>query len=286
MKKVLITGANSYIGTNVEKWLLKEPDKYHVETLDMKDPNWVNFDFSKFDVVFHVAGIAHVSAKKKLAPLYFKVNRDLAIDTAIKAKKSGIKQFIFMSSMIIYGKDNPIGKFEHVDIKKYKPINAYGQSKLEADMEIQKLNNENFITSIIRTPVVYGKGSKGNFSKLQKLALKLPIIPNIKNQRSMIFIGNLAEFVKQLIDRGYQGVFYPQNEDYMSTYEIMKITRTEQGKKVGSTRIFNWFIKLASHFIPTINKVYGNKTYALEQSNYEFNYRVIKDQETIGTTKI
>ena len=56
MKKVLITGANSYIGTNVEQWLLKEPDKYHVETLDMKDPNWINFDFSKFDVVFHVAG--------------------------------------------------------------------------------------------------------------------------------------------------------------------------------------------------------------------------------------
>jgi nucleoside-diphosphate-sugar epimerase len=75
LKRVLITGANSYVGTNVEKWLMKEPDKFYVETLDMKDPNWRNFDFSKFDVVFHVAGIAHVSTKKSMKDLYYKVNQ-------------------------------------------------------------------------------------------------------------------------------------------------------------------------------------------------------------------
>ena len=117
MKRILITGENSYIGTNVEKWLLKDGGKYHIDTINMRDPNWINFDFSKYDVVFHVAGIAHVSSKKKLAPLYFKVNRDLAIDAAIKAKREGVKQFIFMSSMIIYGKDNRVGVFKHVDKK-------------------------------------------------------------------------------------------------------------------------------------------------------------------------
>ena len=81
MKRVLITGANSYVGTNVEKWLMKEPDKYYVETLDMKDPNWREFDFSKFDVVFHVAGIAHVSKKKSLKELYYKVNTNITVKT-------------------------------------------------------------------------------------------------------------------------------------------------------------------------------------------------------------
>lgn len=281
MKRVLITGANSYIGTNVEKWLMNEPEKYCVETLDMKDENWRNFDFSPFDVVFHVAGIAHVSSKKKLAPLYFKVNRDLAIETAVKSKETGVKQFIFMSSMIIYGKDNRMGKFSHVDVSEYKPINAYGKSKLEADLAIQELNDTNFTVSIIRTPVVYGEGAKGNFSRLQKLALKLPIIPKIKNQRSMIYIGNLVEFVKQLIDDNYQGVFYPQNEDYMSTYEIMKLTREKHGKKVRSTRIFNWLIKLGAFVIPTINKMYGNKTYDTAMSNYDFEYIKIDNKNSI-----
>lgn len=281
MKKILITGANSYIGTNVEKWLLKETNKYHIETLDMKDPKWQQFDFSKFDVVFHVAGIAHVSSKKKLAPLYYKVNRDLAIETAQLSKQSGVKQFIFMSSMIIYGKDNRLGKFKHVNVDEYKPINAYGQSKLEADLTIQTMNDESYTTSIVRTPVVYGKGAKGNFLRLQRLALKLPIIPNISNQRSMIHISNLVEFIKQLIDGKHQGVFYPQNSEYMSTFEIMKLTREKHGKKVRSTKIFNWLIKLSSYFIPTIKKVYGNKTYNIELSKYEFDYNINTIEESI-----
>ncbi len=277
MKKILITGANSYVGTNVEKWLLEDEGKYEIDTLDMREDNWVDHDFSKYDVVYHVAGIAHVSSKKKLAPLYFKVNRDLAINTALKAKEEGVKQFIFMSSMIIYGKDNRVGVFKHVDKEKYAPINAYGQSKLEADLKIQELNDETFKTVVIRTPVVYGPGAKGNFPRLQKLALKLPIIPNIKNQRSMIYIDNLSNYIKDVIDNDKNGVFYPQNEDYMSTYEIMKVTREANGKKVRSTKLFNWLIKLLSFVIPTVNKVYGNKTYELEK-----NYKVlITNEESI-----
>lgn len=282
MKKILITGANSFVGTNVEKRLLKEPNKYYIETLDMRDPKWKEFNFSNFNIVFHVAGIAHVSTKKRMNDLYFEVNRDLAIETANKAKESGVEQFIFMSSMIIYGKDNKIGKYTHVNVNNYAPINAYGKSKLEADLEIQKLSNDKFHTTIIRCPVVYGENSKGNFLKLQKLALKLPIIPNIKNQRSMIHIDNLSEFVKLLIDDNKKGVFYPQNNDYMSTYEIMKKTRELHDKKVRSTKLFNWLIRLASFILPTIKKVYGNKTYDLELSKNIKKYIVVSNEESIA----
>jgi len=92
MKRVLITGANSYVGTNVEKWLAKHPDRYHVDTISVKGDAWREHDFSVYDVVFHVAGIAHVSSDPKMKELYYSVNRDLAIQTAEKAKAEGVKQ--------------------------------------------------------------------------------------------------------------------------------------------------------------------------------------------------
>jgi UDP-glucose 4-epimerase len=103
MKRILITGKNSYIGTSVEKWLLKEPEKYSVDTIDMLNESWREHDFSKYDVVFHVAGIAHIKETKNNRNLYFKINRDLAYETALKAKQDGVKQFIFLSSMSVYG---------------------------------------------------------------------------------------------------------------------------------------------------------------------------------------
>ena len=103
MKKVLITGKDSYIGISLEQWLMKEPDNYQVDTVDMKDESWKEKDFSEYDTVFHVAGIAHVSSDPKMEELYYKVNRDLTIETAKKAKAEGVKQFIFMSSIIVYG---------------------------------------------------------------------------------------------------------------------------------------------------------------------------------------
>ena len=264
MKRVLITGANSYVGTNVEKWLMKEPDKFYVETLDMKNPNWKEFDFSSFDVVFHVAGIAHVSTKKSMKDLYFKVNRDLAIETAIKAKESGVKQFIFMSSMIIYGKENNIGNFKHINIKKYKPINDYGKSKLEADLFIQNLGDINFKITSIRSPVVYGDNCKGNYQLLEKLALKLALLPDIKNYRSMLNIDRLSLALRNIIFYQIVGVVYPQDEIYQSTFNIMVNSRIKYGKKVRKTKIFNFIIIILSYFFPIIKKAFGNKTYDFE----------------------
>src|SRR5690606_19975052 len=118
---------------------------YHVETLDMKDSNWINFDFSKFDVVFHVAGIAHIKETKKNRDLYYKINRDLAVETAIKAKESGVKQFIFMSSMSVYGKITGVITKNTVP----QPKTYYGKSKLESEMLIKNLTSNNFNISII-----------------------------------------------------------------------------------------------------------------------------------------
>lgn len=261
MKKILITGANSYVGTNVEKWLMKEPDKYYVETLDMKDPNWKDVDFSKFDVVFHVAGIAHVSNKKNMADLYFKVNRDLTIDVAKKAKIDGIKQFVFMSSMIVYNSSET----RITQDTKPNPDNFYGQSKLDAEIEINKLIDANFAVTILRPPMIYGENSKGNFPKLVKLAKKTFIFPNLQNKRSMLYIKNLAKFVKTVLDESKTGTLFPQNKQYSSTTLIIKMIADTNNRKIWFTRVGNPILNLLKKRLGIINKIFGDFYYDISK---------------------
>lgn len=283
MKKILITGANSYIGCHIEKEFLKEKEKYEVDILDVKNKEWPSCDFSLYDVVIHVAGIAHVSTNKKFDALYFSVNRDLAMQVANKAKQSGVKQFVFMSSMIIYGKDNNFYNKKPVNTNLFNPINAYGKSKLEADLYIQSISDEMFKTIIIRSPVVYGPLAKGNFLRLQKLA-KFGVMPHISNMRSMIYIDNLTYFIKNVVANNENGVFYPQNAEYVSTVDVIKFIRNKQNKKLYKSPLFGLIVKIASLFSPSIRKVFGNKYYDKKASLYDFNYQIVDFTSSLKKT--
>ena len=263
MKRVLITGANSYVGTNVEKWLMREPDKYYVETLDMKDPLWKEFDFSNFDVVFHVAGIAHVSSRKNMKDLYYKVNRDLVIETANISKKSGVKQFIFMSSMIVYNSKETVITRE----TKPNPDNFYGQSKLDAEEHLQNLSNPIFKVSILRPPMIYGVESKGNFPKLVNFAKKTIIFPQYNNKRSLLFIENLAIYIRILIDNPLTGIFFPKNHETLSTSEIVKIISSIKNRHIWFTKLFNPLISLFKRTSSIINKIFGDYYYEIEEQD-------------------
>lgn len=269
MKRILITGANSYIGTSFEKWMSQWPDQYQISTIDMVDGTWRQHDFSQYDVVYHVAGIAHVSSKKHMAPLYFKVNRDLAIETAQKAKDSGVRQFIFMSSMIIFGKDNRIGNIRPIDITKYAPTNAYGQSKLDADLTIQELSQDSFVTSVIRTPVVYGPKCKGNFPRLVDFVNHFGLFPKIHNKKSMIFIYNLTEYVRLVIDKRIGGDLYPQNKETVDITSLLKSIAKIKDRKIRFTSAFNWIFTFLSFIFKDINRIYGNKYYMNEDSHID-----------------
>ena len=281
MKKILITGKNSYIGTHIKDWLEKYAEQYEVIELDVKTKEWLQEDFSKYDTILHVAGIAHVSTDKKLEELYYKVNRDLAIEVAKKAKQQKVKQFIFMSSMIIYGDDKKIGEKKIINNDTVpEPKNFYGNSKLQAEEGIKQLESENFKTVIIRTPMVYGPNCKGNFQKLKKIAKFSPIFPDIENERSMIYIDNLCEFIKKVIDTEKEGIFYPQNKEYVSTKQIIQVMAENMNKKIHFIKLFNPLLKLMSKKINLINKVFGTKIYAKELSG-EFDYIVVDNEESI-----
>lgn len=294
MKRILITGTQSYIGMSVEDWLKREPHKYKIETIDMKTNDWKNHDFSNYDTVFHVAGIAHVDVggiTEEIKQLYYKVNTQLAIDTAKKAKQEGVAQFIFMSSMIIYGESAPIGKKKVITrATKPSPANFYGDSKLQGDLGIQKLDSEKFKVVILRPPMIYGRGSKGNYPLLSKLARKTFLFPNINNERSMLYIRNLCEFIKLMIDHGERGVFFPQNEEYTQTSNMVEMISKTWNRKIYLTKMFNWCVYLIA-CIPgkmggLVNKAFGNMTYDLKISEYsKSDYRIYTLQKSIEITE-
>lgn len=275
MKRILITGANSYIGTSFEHWLTKYPDRYIVDTVDMVDGSWRNKDFSPYDVVFHVAGTAHVSSDPKLKDLYFKVNRDLAIETAKKAKSESVKQFIFMSSIIVYGDASKNKRVINKDTSP-SPSNFYGESKLQAEEGLRALDDENFKIVILRPPMIYGKGCKGNYPKLSKAARILPIFPDIDNERSMLHIDNLCEFIRLMIDNEERGIFFPQNAEYVKTSEMVRLIAEANGKKIKLTKAFNPIIK-RMYGINIVNKVFGNLVYDKSLSEYHKGVYWVRD---------
>lgn len=291
MKKILITGANSYIGMTFEKYIKENYSKeYIVDTIDMLDGNWKNCDFSKFDVVYHVAGIAHsdngtISDEKE--KLYRSVNTDLTIDVAKKAKIEGVKQFIFMSSAIVYGNSARIGKEKRITKDTPPtPANCYGDSKLQAEIGLQKLEDDGFKIAILRPPMIYGPNCKGNYPILSKLAKKFPIFPYVNNERSMLYIGNLVEFVRLIIKNEERGIFWPQNKEYSNTSEMVKIIAGVNGKKIVLIKGFAWALKILSHITGLVNKAFGNLSYEKGMSEYKEEYRMYSLEESIIQTEV
>ncbi len=289
MKKILITGADSYIGTSFELYMKQYSDKYLIDTVDMIGDNWKKSDFSEYDTVYHVAGIAHSDSGKisrEKSKLYYEVNTKLTIQTAIKAKKSGVKQFIFMSSAIVYGDSAPIGKMKMITKDSpVNPANCYGDSKVKAENGLRKLEDKNFKVVILRPPMIYGKGSKGNYPLMSKLAQKLPFFPHIKNCRSMLYIENLCEFVRLMVENEESGTFWPQNAEYTNTSEMVKMIAAQHGKRIILLKGCVFPLRLLRHITGVVDKAFGNLSYIQSISDYKENYRIVGLRRSIMLTE-
>jgi len=255
MKRILITGEGSYIGTSFENWVSQWPDKYKVENIDVKSERWRSLSFNDYDVVYHLAAIVHV--KENDTDKYFSVNRDLAVEVAKKAKAEGVKQFIFLSTMGVYGIET--GFID--ENTKPNPKTPYAESKLEAEELLKGLADHYFKVATLRPPIVYGKDCRGNYPRLAGMALKMPIFPKVKNERSMIFIDNLSEFVRLTIDKEPSGLLFPQNKEYVNTTNLVQLIAKAHGKELKSTRLFNPFVSLGIKMSETFGKVFGSFTY-------------------------
>lgn len=287
MKRVLITGAGSYVGESVRSYILQTcGNEFEIDAVDTFGENWKKADYTKYDAVYHVAGIAHVNADPKMEPLYYKVNRDLTIAVARHAKEAGVKQFIFMSSMIVFHESQKLGTEVLTKDTKPCPNGFYGDSKLQAENGLKELASPAFKVCILRPPMIYGPNSKGNFLRLGWLATKTPVFPLWHNQRSMLYIDNLAEFVKQVILREMDGTFYPQNRELADTVEIVKFFAKKYNHKIWFSRLFNPFVWLGSFVIQPLNKMFASYYYDPSMSMMDFDYQLVNQDESFQKLEV
>ena len=289
MKKILITGANSYVGISVEKYLQQWPEQYCLDTVDMIGDAWKQHSFHDYDAVLHVAGLVHQPQTKNdpaEAEAYDRINHQLAVETAQKAKAEGVRQFLFMSSASVYGLDAPVGRV--IMITKETPLNPrdnYGISKKHAEESLRKLQDDQFKIAILRPPMIYGKGCKGNYQTMAKLARKLPVFPKVENQRSMLYMENLAEFIRLLIDDEAEGIFCPQNNEYVNTSDMVNFIAHANGKGIMLIGGFTWALKLLRCATGIVDKAFGSLCYDFELSCYTKDYCVKNLQESILETE-
>lgn len=289
MKTVLVTGINSYLGKFFKKYFRQFED-YEILSLSMRDGSWRNYSLSGIDVIYHVAGIAHSDTgriSREEEQQYYEVNTELTTELAKKAKREGVKQFIFMSSAIVYGDSAPIGQERVITADtRPTPANCYGDSKLQAEYGLRQLDCDSFKVVILRPPMIYGPYCKGNYQSLAKLAKNVSLFPKVKNKRSMLYVENLMEFLHLMIENNERGTFFPQNREYVSTSKMAYLIAKANGKELHMTGAFNWALKLLSSFTPTVNKAFGNLCYDMSMSEYEKgDYRLYSLEESIRRTE-
>ncbi|MCL2167383.1 MAG: NAD-dependent epimerase/dehydratase family protein [Clostridiales bacterium] len=261
MMKLLITGKNSYVGRSLEKWLRQWPDRYAVDMLSLRGAEWKESAFQPYDVLFHAAGIAHQSHVP--GGEYDKVNRDLAIEAAGKAKQEGVRQFILLSSMAVYGFEGRIGAKNEICAETVpRPQSAYGRSKYEAETGVGSLADADFSVCAIRAPMIYGANCPGSYRSLRRLALGSAVVPVYRNERSMIYIDHFCEYTRLLIDGACKGVFCPQDSEYWCTASVMEWIALDNGRRVRKSKMLGRAIAGLAAAVPAVRKAFGNLTYA------------------------
>jgi nucleoside-diphosphate-sugar epimerase len=248
MKKILITGANSFIGTN-----FRRISKYqNSEEVSLKENSPDEIDFSQFEIVLHLAAIVHQS-KKIDAAEYFYVNRDLCLRVAEQAKRAGVRQFIFLSTIKVYGRHSDYSGIWNED-SVCDPEDTYGRSKFEAELGLKKLESTDFTVSIVRTPIVYGPGVTANILKLIKLIKTSPVLPfrQVNNNRHYTYVVNLIGFIDRIIERRASGIFIAMDDKALSTTELVMNLSYLLHQKPVLFRLPEFVIKVGVTLMPDI----------------------------------
>ena len=255
MPKILITGSGSFIGRNyIRHSVFKSVDEVSVQGID---PGEIRFE--GYNIIIHLAAIVHQSDKKDKEE-YFKINRDLCVEIARNAKRAGVGQFIFLSSIKVYGefgnRSEPWNENSECN-----PTDYYGKSKLEAEQALKKLETKDFVVSIIRTPVVYGEGVKANILSLIKLVERVPVLPlaGINNCRNYTFVENLVAFIDRIIEKKASGTFIIMDNDHLSTTELVENIASGLGKKTILFRLPSFIVNFGLRMFPQyFDRLYGS----------------------------
>lgn len=257
MKRILITGEHGWIATSLRDDLNGFPERYAAETVSLRNVDPETLDFKGFDAIVHTAAIVHQKETNETEALYFRVNCDLSEALAKAAKRDGVRQFVFFSTMSIYGMETGTVTKDTVP----KPATQYGRSKLMAERRIAALSDETFVVSILRPPVVFGPGAKGNPEKLKRLAKSLPFCPDFENRRSMVSIETLCDAVRRILDMPRAGIFFPQEPEPVATCTLIERAMREQGRTPKRSKLLNPAIGILRACTHVGKKAFGDLVY-------------------------
>ena len=251
-----MTGQNSYIANNFGNFIHQHPNLYLLELVSVRDNSWETQSFESYDTLIHAAALVHEPTKNATLEQYDRVNYQLSIELAKKAKKDGVKHFIFLSTMSVYGLNTG-----HITASTFiNPTSFYGKSKANAEEALLALDSTDFTVTIIRAPMIYGPNCKGNFRSLHKIANISPIFPKVNNRRSAIFIDNFSEFLKIIVDEKLEGILFPQDKEYLNTSDAVSLIAQYSSKNIYISKLaglgVNFFM-----FSPVIQKAFGSLTY-------------------------
>ena len=282
MKRVLIVGKNSYIGNCLHKWLTQEnAGEFLADKISVRDDEWMKVDLNRYDAVLYLSGKVHLKEKKEKWSEYVRLNAELPFEFARKSKECGVPHFVFFSTKGVY---QPNTRF--ID-KNTEPVpqKLYGKSKLMGEKNIIALADESFKVSVIRSPVVYGEGCRGNFPKLLKLSKRVHVFPKLFNKRSMIYIWNLCEFVRLLLEKPvYESILFPQDKEQFSVTDMMIMLWKERKEKYRLSSFLAVIVKLLLKLNASgkLNTMFKETVYDSRMSNYYDNkYCVFSFQEAI-----
>lgn len=275
--KILVTGSNGYLGNS---FINQYKNKYKFENFSLLTQKLEDINFDSVDIVLHCAALVHQKIEHSYEK-YHEINVEYPLKLAKLAKENGVKQFVFISTIAVYGEDEE--KLDENTI--CNPITPYGKSKLEAEKELLKLSDDSFVVSIVRAPMVYGKDAPGNIDSLIKLVKKLPIIPlgGIENKRSFISIQNLCHMIDEVIIQQKAGIFLASDDEPLSTLKLIKLIAKNLDKKIYLIKI-PFFESLLKILKPSFHKrLYGSleidNTITKEKLNLKNPYSV---EEGIG----
>ncbi len=256
MKRVLIVGAGSYIGRRLEVWLGRWPGRYQVGKVSLRQEGWRE-RMAAWDAVVQLAGVVHRREEEAGPALYYQVNRDMAGEAARLARAGGASQFIYMSSMSVYGRvtgrigrDTPLA-----------PTTHYGRSKLAAEALLRGLEEPGFQVAVLRPPMVFGPGCGGNYPRLARAARRLPCFPRFAGERSMVYVDNLCEAIRLVIDQGGGGCYFPQDGAYYNVPQLMAWIAQAHGRKMALFPGLGWLAEPLSRRGGALGKVLGSLTY-------------------------
>lgn len=282
MIELLLTGASGFIGSNVRAQM---PDSIRVTPLSVRNDDWRNADFSRFDAVLHAAGIAHVLDGSMMGEAYHEVNCVRTLEIAEKAKKAGVGLFVFLSSIIVFGAPTPAGVHAPITPQTApNPENAYGKSKLDAENGLRAMEADSFRVAILRLPMVYGRGCKGNYTRLASLARKCPLFPAFDNRRSMLYIENLTSLIAKIVFDCPSGTYHPRDGVSRSTGEIARAICAAHGKKCVQTRLLAPAVRLMGKG-GIVRRAFGDQEYASDMPDYPANYRAFDFESAIRKTE-